>query len=89
MKIILSLPRRVTKRQQQLFKANVEFKTKSKITKRTLAVSEAFGIGVDDEKTFPVFRNFELDLKRGNVLLITGDSGSGKSTLLREISEQV
>jgi ABC-type ATPase with predicted acetyltransferase domain len=66
-----------------------EFRTKSKITKRTLAISEAFGIGVDDEKKFPVFSNFEIEIKPGSVVLITGDSGSGKSTLLHEIESQI
>jgi ABC-type ATPase with predicted acetyltransferase domain len=74
---------------RQLFKVHKEYKTKARVTKRTLAISEAFGIGVDDEKRFPVFSNFEIEVKPGSVVLITGSSGSGKSTLLHEIESQI
>ena len=37
----------------------------------------------------PLFRNFNLELKRGERLLITGKNGGGKSTLLKIITGQV
>jgi ABC-type ATPase with predicted acetyltransferase domain len=93
MKIVVQSYRRkrrdLQKIPRQEFKIHKEYRTKGKITKRTLAISEAFGIGVDDEKHFPVFSNFELEVKPGQVVLISGDSGSGKSTLLKEISAQI
>lgn len=49
-----------------------------------MAVSEAFGIGLDD-KDFVVFDNMEITINQGDVVYVTGQSGSGKSTLLREI----
>ncbi|MHB8565753.1 MAG: ATP-binding cassette domain-containing protein [Nitrososphaerales archaeon] len=75
--------------QRQTFKVDREFKTRTKITKRTVAVGQAFGIGVDEEKTFQVFKNFQVEIKPGQVVFITGDSGSGKSTLLKEICSQI
>jgi ABC-type lipoprotein export system ATPase subunit/GNAT superfamily N-acetyltransferase len=61
---------------------HVEFSTKAEVTKRTLAVCEAFGLGVDEAKRFVVFDNFSLDFRRGNLIYITGDSGGGKTLLL-------
>ncbi|MEM2057117.1 MAG: AAA family ATPase [Thermoproteota archaeon] len=66
---------------------NKAFKTKTKVTKRTINISEAFGIGVDDEKVFPVFKDFVVDINPGDVVYITGESGSGKSVLLRELAK--
>jgi hypothetical protein len=41
---------------------HVEFKTKVDLTSRNLAVAEAFGLGIDDEKTFLVVDNdFEVN----------------------------
>ncbi len=74
---------------KQVFKVNREYRTRTKITKRTIAIGQAFGIGVDEEKRFQVFKDFTFEIKPGDVVLITGDSGSGKSTLLREVSMQI
>jgi len=63
-------------------KCNVEFSTKAEVTDRTLAVCEAFGLGVDDAQHFVVFDDFSLDFNRGDLICITGDSGGGKSLLL-------
>jgi ABC-type lipoprotein export system ATPase subunit/GNAT superfamily N-acetyltransferase len=89
LKIHLSIPKNLEKKPRQLFKVDKSFKTKSEVTKRTLAISEAFGLGIDDEKEFRIFKDFEFEIKPGQVVLITGDSGSGKSTLLREIISQI
>ena len=50
-------------------------------------MSVAFGVGIDETKTFQVL-DTEVEIRRGDVVYITGDSGSGKSTLLREIMVQ-
>jgi len=65
------------------------FKARSKITKRTLEVAKAFGIGVDEEKVFQVYKEFELEVNPGEIIYITGESGSGKSILLREIGRRL
>jgi ABC-type ATPase with predicted acetyltransferase domain len=58
------------------------FKTNALITERTIQVSEAFGLGVDDEKQFSLYENTALKYKSNDIVYITGDSGSGKSWLL-------
>ncbi len=68
-------------------KCHVEFSTKAEVTERTLAVCEAFGLGVDEAKHFVVFDDFSLDFRRGDLIYITGDSGGGKTLLLRAFKE--
>jgi len=63
-------------------KCHVEFSTKAEVTKRTLAVCEAFGLGVDEARHFVVFDDFHLKFNRGDLICLTGDSGGGKSLLL-------
>ena len=53
------------------------------ISDRVVAVSDAFGIGVDQERIFTIFDNLELKYDDGDFMYITGDSGSGKSTFLK------
>jgi len=67
-----------------LIKTNIThaFMTKSDVTDRTILVAEAFGLGIDDEKTFSIYEDFSLEYKTDDVILITGDSGSGKSWIL-------
>jgi len=67
----------------------IEFKTKTPLTERTIEVAKAFGLGVDEEHRFTIYRDFELHLKPGDIVYITGDSGSGKSALLRAIKEDL
>jgi uncharacterized protein len=88
LKFVLAVLRPKEKKLLQLFKVNKEFSTRTKITKRTAAVGEAFGIGIDETKRFSVFKDFQVEVEPGQVVLITGDSGSGKSTLLQQICEQ-
>ena len=64
-------------------KCHVEFCTKALVTERTLAVCEAFGLGVDEAKRFVVFDDFSLEFRRGDLVYVTGDSGGGKTLLLR------
>ena len=64
-------------------KCNIEFSTKAEVTERTLAVCEAFGLGVDEAKRFVVYDNFSLEFRRGDLIYVTGDSGGGKSSLLK------
>ena len=64
-------------------KCHVEFSTQAEVTERTLAVCEAFGLGVDEAKRFVVFDNLSLDFRRGDLVYLTGDSGGGKTLLLR------
>ncbi|RLF97514.1 MAG: hypothetical protein DRN47_06960, partial [Candidatus Wolframiiraptor sp.] len=65
------------------------FKTKSRITKRTIEVAKAFGIGVDEEKVFHVFRDFEVEIEPGDIVYVTGESGSGKSVLLKAVAREL
>jgi energy-coupling factor transporter ATP-binding protein EcfA2/N-acetylglutamate synthase-like GNAT family acetyltransferase len=64
-------------------KCSVEFSTRAEVTERTVAVCEAFGLGVDEARRFVVFDDFSLDFHRGNLIFVTGDSGGGKSLLLK------
>jgi ABC-type transport system involved in cytochrome c biogenesis ATPase subunit/N-acetylglutamate synthase-like GNAT family acetyltransferase len=64
-------------------KCSVEFSTKTDVTERTVAVCEAFGLGVDEAKHFVVFDNFSLDFQKGDLIFVTGDSGGGKTLLLK------
>lgn len=67
---------------------NKSFKTKVERSPRILEVAEAFGIGLED-KEFVVFDNLEIDIKKGDIVYITGQSGAGKSILLRELQRQM
>lgn len=64
-------------------KCHVEFSTKAEVTERTLAVCEAFGLGVDEAKRFVVFDDFSIEFRRGDLIYVTGDSGGGKTSLLK------
>jgi ABC-type transport system involved in cytochrome c biogenesis ATPase subunit len=68
-------------------KCHVEFSTKAEITERTMAVCEAFGLGVDEAKHFVFYENFSLNFRRGNVIYLTGDSGGGKTLLLKAFKD--
>ena len=60
---------------------DIGFSSGVELTERSVKVGEAFGVGLDDRR-FLLYDDFELRLKEGDVVYITGDSGSGKSVLL-------
>jgi len=64
-------------------KVDIRYRTKTEVTQRTIEASEAFGLGVEDERTFIIADNVDIDVKEGDIVYITGDSGSGKSSILR------
>ncbi|MEM2211556.1 MAG: hypothetical protein QXK35_07140 [Nitrososphaerales archaeon] len=77
------------KKSRREFKVDKSFTTRSIITKRTIEISEAFGLGIDEEKVFDVYKGFIIEINPGDVIYITGDSGGGKSTLLKELADQM
>lgn len=74
---------------EETFKADIRFKSKASLTPRTARISEAFGIGIDEEHEFVVYDDFTLEINRGDIVYITGDSGSGKSLLLKQLSSNI
>jgi ABC-type ATPase with predicted acetyltransferase domain len=80
--------RRTYDRAQGKFTFNISYSTAAKLTPRSLAVSEAFGLGADEERTFPVL-DVELKIGPSDIVYVTGDSGSGKSVLLRAIKQDL
>jgi len=67
---------------------DVKFSTVApKITDKVTAVSESFGIGVDESQTHKVLQGVSLNWNDGDLIYVTGDSGGGKSTLLRLFKE--
>jgi ABC-type ATPase with predicted acetyltransferase domain len=71
-----------------LYVIDKRFTTRAVRSPRILEIAEAFGIGLEDRE-FVIFDNLELEVKRGDIVYITGQSGSGKSLLLRELEKQM
>ncbi len=67
------------------FTFNIRFKTKTEITPRTIAVAEAFGLGVDEYQEHVIYDDVELKVGPQDIVYVTGSSGSGKSVLLDAI----
>jgi len=67
------------------FRINIHYRTRTEITPRTIAVAEAFGLGVDEHQEHVVYDNVELKISPKDIVLVTGESGSGKSVLLRAL----
>lgn len=57
---------------------NIEFTTRTELTKRMIEVSHAFGLGVSEEKHFSIYKDFKFGFNTGDLVYITGDSGGGK-----------
>ena len=68
---------------------DIRFKVLPEDTERTVAIAEAFGIGVDHEQEFPIYVDFELEIGPRDIIYITGPSGSGKSVLLRALEKEL
>lgn len=68
---------------------NHSFQTKADVTERTIMVSEAFGLGIDEEKSFTIYDNAHVKIKTGDIIYVTGDSGSGKSWILKNVFEKM
>lgn len=58
------------------------------INDREEKIESAFGV-TPEKINFVVFDNFNLDIPKGSVVLVTGPSGSGKSTLLDIVSQKI
>jgi ABC-type lipoprotein export system ATPase subunit/GNAT superfamily N-acetyltransferase len=71
------------------FVFDVRYKTSVPLTDRTIAVAEAFGLGIDEEKEHIVLDNVELKIGPHDIVYVTGDSGSGKSVLLRALKKDL
>ena len=76
-------------RQSGKFVIDIAYKTAAQITPRTIAVAEAFGLGVDQEQKFQIYDNVELKMGPKDIVLITGESGSGKSVLLKALKKDL
>ncbi len=72
---------------QRKFHVKITYKTNVELTPRTIATAEAFGLGIDGEKTFEIVDS-DFDVNYGDVVYITGDSGSGKSSILKAFKEE-
>ena len=71
------------------FTFSIAYETATDPTPRTLAVAEAFGLGIDETQKFTLYDNIQLKIGPTDVVLITGDSGSGKSVLLKAIESDL
>jgi len=71
------------------FTIDIRYKTSTEITPRTIAVAEAFGLGVDQYQEHVVYDNIELKIEPKDIVYITGDSGSGKSVLLKALERDL
>ncbi|MCW4003623.1 MAG: hypothetical protein NWE95_06910 [Candidatus Bathyarchaeota archaeon] len=80
--------RRTYDREQGKFSFNISYETHTELTDRSLAVAEAFGLGVDEDQKFKVL-DMELKIGPRDIVYVTGDSGSGKSVLLRAIRKDL
>jgi len=71
------------------FVIDIRYQTKTDITPRTIAVAEAFGLGVDEHKEHIIYDNASFKIGPKDIVYITGESGSGKSVLLRAFEKDL
>jgi len=76
-------------RQSGKFIYDISYKTAADVTPRTIGVSEAFGLGIDETREYVIYDNLELKIDPTDIIYLTGDSGSGKSVLLRELKKDL
>jgi len=74
---------------QKFFKLSKEFRVLAPVTRRTVEVAKAFGLGIDEEKVFSIFKDFEVEIKPGDIVYVTGESGGGKTTLLYMLVDEM
>ena len=85
---IIKHARRYDKHENK-FIINIAYETAAELTPRTIAVAEAFGLGIDQQQKFVIYDNVELKISPKDIVYITGDSGSGKSILLKTIKKDL
>ena len=76
-------------RRTRKFIINISYKTKTDITPRTIAVAEAFGLGIDDSQRHILYHNVQLKIGPQDITYITGESGSGKTALLKMLQKDI
>ena len=76
--------RRTFDRASGKFRFDISYETHTALTPRSLAVAEAFGLGIDEAQKFKVLEA-EINISPTDIMYISGDSGSGKSVLLHAI----
>lgn len=70
------------------FTIDKRFSSSVERTDRVLEVAEEFGLGLS-KRDFVLYDNFEITVRQGDLIYITGQSGSGKSLLLAELSKKL
>ena len=72
-------------RESGKFTFDIGYETRTDITDRTVAVAEAFGMGISESQQHVLYDNVQLQIGPQDIVYLTGDSGSGKSVLLKAI----
>ena len=75
--------------EKQKLVVNITFRVLPAITERTVAIGQAFGLGIDEAQEFPIYKHFELEIGARDIVYITGPSGSGKSVLLKVLKREL
>jgi ABC-type lipoprotein export system ATPase subunit/GNAT superfamily N-acetyltransferase len=74
-------------RRSGTYHINISYRVRTRVTPRTVVVSEAFGLGIDKQQRYVVYGDVELRIGPTDVVYITGSSGSGKSALLKTLEK--
>ena len=84
---VFSLGRDEPLEKQNKISMNLSLTTRqSKVSNETIAVAQAFGVGIDETIRTRIFEDFEICYNDRDLIYVTGDSGSGKSSFLRLLS---
>lgn len=65
------------------------FQSDTTMSPNVMAVANMFGLGGRTDKPVKVVDSFEISVRPGEVVYITGGSGAGKSVLLRMLKERM